>query len=55
MDQWYVWCAKGQDYDQKNTIPIVKHGGGSLMMLGCFSAAGTGNLDRVPGIMDSQK
>ena len=25
------------------------------MMWGCFSAAGTGNLDHVPGIMDSQK
>ena len=25
------------------------------MILGCFSAAGTGNLDRVPGIMDSPK
>ena len=46
---------EGQAYDQKNTIPTVKHGGGSLMMWGCFSAAGTGNLDHVPGIMDSQK
>ena len=25
------------------------------MMRSCFSATGTGNLDRVPGIMDSQK
>ena len=55
MDQRYVWRAKGQAYDQRNTISTVKHGGGSLMMWGCFSAAGTGNLDRVPGIMDSQK
>lgn len=55
MDQRYVWRAQGQAYDQKNTIPTVKHGGGSLMMWGCFSAAGTGNLDHVPGIMDSQK
>uniref|UniRef100_A0A3Q3JQ14 Sleeping Beauty transposase HTH domain-containing protein n=1 Tax=Monopterus albus TaxID=43700 RepID=A0A3Q3JQ14_MONAL len=43
------------DQRYKNTIPIVKHEGGSLMMWGCFSEAGTGNLDRVPGIMDSQK
>ena len=55
MDQRYVWRAKGQAHDQRNTISTVKHGGGSLMMWGCFSAAGTGNLDRVPGIMDSQK
>ena len=32
MDQRYVWRAKGQAYDQKKTIPTVKHGGGSLMM-----------------------
>lgn len=31
MDQHYVWCAT---YDEKNTIPMVKHGGGSLMMWG---------------------
>lgn len=55
MDQRYVWHAKGQAYDQKNTIPTVKHWGGSLMMWGCFSAAGTVNLYCVPGIMDSQK
>ncbi|KAL0155598.1 hypothetical protein M9458_049861, partial [Cirrhinus mrigala] len=55
MDQRYVWRAKGQAYGQKKTIPTVKHGGGSIMMWGCFPAAGTGNLDCVPGIMDSQK
>ena len=48
-------CETGQAYDQKNTIPTVNHGDGSLMMWGCFSAAGTGNLDRGAGIMDSQK
>lgn len=55
VEQRYVWRAKGQVYDQTNTIPTVKHGGGSLMMWGCSSAAGTGNLDCVPDIMDSQK
>ena len=55
MDQRYVWRVKGQAYDQKNTIPIVQHGGWSKMMLGCFSAAGTSNLYCVHGIMDSQK
>ena len=55
MDKRYVWLAKGQAYGHKNTILKVKPDGGSLTMLGCFSGAGTGNLDRVPSIMDSQK
>lgn len=42
-------------YTQKNTIPIVKHGGGLVMMWGYFSAVGSGSLDHVTVIMDSQK
>ena len=33
----------------KNTIPTVKHGGGNLMLWGCFSAKGTGWLHRIEG------
>ncbi len=36
---------------EKNTVPTVKHGGGSTM--GCFAASGTGCLDCVNGIMKS--
>ena len=35
----------------KNTIPTVKHGGGNLMLWGCFSAKGTGRLHRIKGRM----
>ena len=39
---------------KKNTVPTVKHGGGSQMFLGCFAASGTGCLDCVHGIMKSE-
>ena len=38
----YVWRKKNTAHHQKNTIPTVKHGGGSIMLWGCFSSAGTG-------------
>ncbi len=51
---WYkrhVWRKK-DEYNPKNTIPSVKHGGGNIMLWGCFSAKGTGRLHRIEGRMD---
>jgi hypothetical protein len=33
-------------------IPTVKHGGGSIMLWGCFSAAATRRLVRIEGKMN---
>ncbi|KAG2458101.1 TCB1 transposase, partial [Polypterus senegalus] len=41
----------GTTHHQANTIPTVKHGGGSIMLWECFSAARTGRLVRIKGKM----
>ncbi len=46
-----VWRKK-DEYNPKNTIPTVKHGGGNIMLWGCFSAKGTGRLHLIEGRMD---
>ncbi len=47
-----VWRRRNAAYDPKNTIPTVKHGGGNIMLWGCFSAKGTGQLHCIKGKMD---
>ena len=47
-----VWRRRNAAYDPKNTIPTIKHGGGNIMLWGCFSAKGIGQLHRIKGTMD---
>uniref|UniRef100_A0A8K9UDX3 Transposase n=1 Tax=Oncorhynchus mykiss TaxID=8022 RepID=A0A8K9UDX3_ONCMY len=50
----HVWRKK-DEYNPKNTIPTVKHGGGNIILWGCFSAKGTERLHRIEGRMDGAK
>lgn len=38
----------------KNIIPTIKHGGGSIMLLGCFAAGAIGALHKEDGIVKKQ-
>ena len=51
----YVWRKTNTAHHPEHTIPTVKHGGGSIMLWGCFSSAGTGKLVRVDGKVDGAK
>ncbi|KAI3363740.1 hypothetical protein L3Q82_001204 [Scortum barcoo] len=49
----YIWRKNGTAFDKKNIMPTVKHGGGSVMVWGCFAASGPGQLTVIDGIMNS--
>uniref|UniRef100_A0AAZ3PVF5 Tc1-like transposase DDE domain-containing protein n=1 Tax=Oncorhynchus tshawytscha TaxID=74940 RepID=A0AAZ3PVF5_ONCTS len=47
--------AKHHVWRKPGTIPTVKHGGGSIMLWVCFSAAGTRRLFRIEAKMNGAK
>ncbi len=47
-----VWRQPGEEYKDKCALPTFKHGGGSVMVWGCMSAAGTGELQFIEGTMN---
>lgn len=53
--QAYVWRKANEELQECNLRATVKHGGGSVMVWGCMSAAGPGNLKIIDGIMNQNK
>ncbi|GBM27382.1 Transposable element Tc1 transposase [Araneus ventricosus] len=39
-----VWRKPNEELNPKNLLPTVKHGGGGIMVCGCFVASGMENL-----------
>lgn len=49
----HLWRKDGDAFKQKNTVPTVKFDGGSIMVWGCFSEKGTGNVSVIDGRMNA--
>ena len=49
----HVWRQPGEEYKDKCVMLTVKHGGGNVMVWGCMSAAGVGELHFIEGNMSS--
>lgn len=51
----YVYRRPGQEYDNDKMQGTVKHGGGSIMVWGCFSWYGVGSFVKIEGTMTALK
>ena len=49
----HVWRRPDEEYKDKCVMPTVKHGGGNVMVWGCMSVAGVGELHFIEGNMNS--
>ncbi|CAF1548932.1 unnamed protein product [Adineta ricciae] len=47
-----VWRSTSEEYNPRCTVLTVKHSEGSVMVWGCFSRSGVGNLCFIDNIMD---
>ncbi len=49
----HVWQQPGEEYKDKCVLPTVKHAGGGVVVWGCMSAAGTGEIQFIEGTMNA--
>ena len=53
-DGWHFCWLKGSGLSSNHIQPTLKFGGGSIMIWGCMTWAGIGNMTTIQGIMDSE-
>ncbi len=50
----YAWIHDGEELKPSQVKQTVKHGGGSIMIWGCMTYEGIGNMCRIEGTMDKE-
>ena len=50
----YCWKRPEEPLTDQHVIPTVKFGEGSIMVWGCFSSFGVGNIVRIYGAMNGE-
>ena len=55
LNYFFGLNAKHHVWSKSGTMPMLKQGGGSIMLEGCMSAAGTWRLVRIKAKMNGAK
>jgi len=50
-----IWRKANEEFKLKNLKPTMTYGGGSLMIWGCISSKGVGELVFIDGILNKNK